>query len=246
MAKGRLHPLIPGVYAVGRPDLTRHGRWMAAVLACGPNAYLSHESAAALWEIRNVQGAAIDVSLLAGSARRRPGINVHRRTALGPGDLTTRHNIPVTTVIRTLLDLAPRLKEDQLEAAISEANKHGHLDPDSLRASLEERRGQPGVATLRTLLDRHTLLLTDSELERRFLPLVARAGLPPPLTQQYVNGFRVDFYWPDLGLVVETDGLRYHRTAAQQARDRVRDQAHTAAGLTQLRFMRRSATSPGR
>jgi len=78
--------------------------------------------------------------------------------------------------------------------------------------------------------------MTDSELERRFLPLVDQAGLPRPLTQQRLNGFKVDFFWPGLGLVIETDGLRYHRTPAEQARDRLRDQTHTAAGLTQLRF----------
>ena len=92
------------------------------------------------------------------------------------------------------------------------------------------------MAALRETLDRRTLVLTDSELERRFLPIARRAGLPPPQTQSMVNGFRVDFSWPELGLVVETDGLRYHRTPAQQAADRVRDQAHTAAGLTPLRF----------
>lgn len=89
---------------------------------------------------------------------------------------------------------------------------------------------------LRETLDRRTFTLTDSELERRFLPLARRAGLPAPQTQAWVNGFKVDFYWPELGLVVETDGLRYHRTPAQQARDRVRDQAHAAAGLACLRF----------
>lgn len=94
----------------------------------------------------------------------------------------------------------------------------------------------PGVGPSREILDRFTFRLTDSELERRFLPLCVEAGLPLPLTRQRVNGFRVDFFWPDLGLVVETDGLRYHRTTAQQARDRLRDQAHTAAGLTPLRF----------
>jgi len=105
-----------------------------------------------------------------------------------------------------------------------------------LRGALEALDGQRGVAALRDLLDRQTLTLTDSELERRFLPIVQRAGLPRPLTQRRVNSFRVDFFWPQLGLVVETDGLRYHRTAGQQARDRLRDQTHAAAGLTTLRF----------
>lgn len=103
-------------------------------------------------------------------------------------------------------------------------------------------RHRRGVPALRALLDRRTFTLTDSQLERRFLRLVRGAGLPRPLTGQRVNGFKVDFYWPDLGLVVETDGLRYHRTATQQARDRRRDQAHAAAGLTPLRFTHAQVT----
>jgi very-short-patch-repair endonuclease len=105
-----------------------------------------------------------------------------------------------------------------------------------LRSHLAGLMGGRGVPRLRELLDRRTFTLTDSELERRFLPLTRKVGLPMPQTGRYVNGFRVDFYWPDLGLIVETDGLRYHRTLAQQARDRLRDQAHLAAGLTPLRF----------
>jgi very-short-patch-repair endonuclease len=97
---------------------------------------------------------------------------------------------------------------------------------------------RPGLAVLRGSLDRNTFTTTDSVLERRFLALVRESGLPMPLTQQRVNGYRVDFYWPELGLVVETDGLRYHRTPAQQAVDHRRDHAHAAAGLERLRFPR--------
>ena len=92
------------------------------------------------------------------------------------------------------------------------------------------------MGILRAILERSTFVLTESELERRFLPIAARAGLSPPLTQQRVNGFKVDFYWPDLGLIVETDGLRYHRTPQQQPWDHHRDHTHVAAGLTPLRF----------
>ena len=92
------------------------------------------------------------------------------------------------------------------------------------------------MPALRTVLDEATFTLTDAELERLFLPIARRAGLSKPRTREYVNSFRVDFYWPDLGLVVETDGLRYHRTATQQARDTVRDNAHRAAGLVPVRF----------
>ncbi len=164
MAVGRLYAVARGVYVVGRPELTPHGQWMAAVLACGPGAMLSHGSAAALWGIGE-EWREIEVTVRTASPRRRAG-----------------------------------------------------------------------VRPLRTMLDRRTFRLTREQLERRFLPLAERVGLPLPLTKQWINGFEVDFYWPDLGFVIETDGLRYHRTPAEQARDRLRDQAHTAAGMTQLRF----------
>jgi uncharacterized protein DUF559 len=222
---------------MGRPDLTIYGRWMAAVLSCGPEATLSHESAAALWEIRPMRNGKIHLSLPSASISRRANIVLHRRL-LAESDVAQRKGIPVTTPICTLIDLATRLDREQLEAAINEADKRELTDPEALRAALGEVSRRPGVGVLRRLLDRRTFTLTDSELERRFLPLAGKAGLPPPQTGHRVNGFKVDFYWPDLGLVVETDGLRYHRTPAQQARDRLRDQAHAAAGLTPLRFTR--------
>jgi very-short-patch-repair endonuclease len=230
----RLHPVHRGVYAVGRPQLTRHGVFIAAVLSCGPGAALSHDAAGEVLGIRKRRANPIDVTV-PGAERRRSGIRVHRRP-LPAADITHCHGIPVTSVVRTLLDLAQHLPRHELEAAVNEADKLDLIDPERLRAVLDGRGRQRGVAALRALLDRHALTLTDSELERRFLPIARRAGLPAPLTQRRVNGFRVDFYWPDLGLVVETDGLRYHRTPAQQAMDRRRDQAHAAAGLTALRF----------
>jgi very-short-patch-repair endonuclease len=209
---------------------------MAAVLACGQDAVLSHESAAALWGIAPEAVGLIDVSVPFGSFNRPPGIRVHRRYGLRPADLTETRAIPVTTPIQTLLDLATRWDEARLERAVNEADRLDLVNPDQLRDALDSYDGERGVARLRTLLDRRTFRLTDSELERVFLPLVADAGLPIPLTRQRVNGFLVDFYWPELRLVVETDGLRYHRTPSQQARDLLRDQVHAAAGLTPLRF----------
>jgi very-short-patch-repair endonuclease len=144
--------------------------------------------------------------------------------------------IPVTSPALTLVDLAARLQDGPLEAAVNEADKLNRIDTETLRAELDTYQGVAGVGRLRRLLDRRAFRLTDSELERLFLRLVRRAGLPEPLTQQRLNGFRVDFYWPELGLVIETDGLRYHRTPSQQARDRVRDQAQVAAGLMVVRF----------
>lgn len=167
---------------------------------------------------------------------RRAGITVHRRTGLSQQDITTHRGVPVTTPIPTLIDLATCSTRDEVEEAINAADKLQLTDPETLRKAVGERGREAGTAILRELLDRRTFVLTESRLERLLLPIARRAGLPPPLTQQWINGYRGDFYWPDLGLVVEADGLRYHRTPQQQNADRRRDQAHTAAGLTALRF----------
>ena len=138
--------------------------------------------------------------------------------------------------MRTLVDLAARADRAEIEALVNQADKLDLIDPETLRAQVDKLPPQPGVPALRDVLDSATFTLTDSELERRFLPIAQRAGLPKPLTRQHLNGYRVDFFWPALGLVVETDGLRYHRTPSQQARDAERDNAHRAAGLTPVRF----------
>lgn len=238
VATGRLHRVARGVYAVGRPELSRHGVWMMAVLRACPGAVLSHESAGVLWGIHPRESRGIEVSIPTRGGRRVTDIRVHRRGTLRPQDTTRRHDIPVTSPLCTVVDLATRLEDDSLEAVVNEADKLDLIAPDKLRAGLDELERRRGAPRLRKLLDRRTFTMTDSELERRFLPIARSVGLPEPLTQHQLNGFRVDFYWPDLGLVVETDGLRYHRTASQQTRDRVRDQTHTAAGLTPLRFTR--------
>ncbi|HEX6586763.1 MAG TPA: type IV toxin-antitoxin system AbiEi family antitoxin domain-containing protein [Solirubrobacterales bacterium] len=248
LRKGRLHHVRDGgrvwrgVYAVGRPELTRRGRWMAAALCAGPDAVLSHETAAALWGFRRYGGAREIELTVPASGRRPPGLRVHRRATLAGEDRAAHDGIPVTSPLRTLIDLGTRLQPRQLEAAINEADKLDLIDPEALRAAIKTRAGLHGIASLRTILDRRTFVLTDSELERRFLRLASRAGLPRPETGRYLNGFKVDFYWAKLGLVVETDGLRYHRTPAQQARDRQRDQSHAAAGLMPLRFTHAQVT----
>jgi transcriptional regulator with AbiEi antitoxin domain of type IV toxin-antitoxin system len=180
VATGRLHRVFAGVYAVGRPALTQQGRWMAAVLACGSGAVLSHGSAAALWGIRPPAGSRIDVSLPGCFRPRRPGIIIHRRPTLNERDVTHRDGIPVTTPVCTLIDLAARLEPGPLEAAINEADKVGLTDPEELRAALTQPVRRPGVRRLREVLDRRTFTLTDSEFERRFLPLARAAGYLSP------------------------------------------------------------------
>jgi very-short-patch-repair endonuclease len=233
VARGRLHPVRRGVYAVGRSQLTREGRWSAALLCCGGGAALSHESAAELWAVRPRSPAAIEISVPAQRRPRALGVLVHRRSQLTVVRVLA---LPVTAIVDTLVDLAVRLQPGELERAVNEADRLDLIDPESLRAALGEMRGRHGVRPLCSILDRRTFTLTDSDLERRFLPIARAAGLPKPETGRRLNGFKVDFVWPELGLVVETDGLRYHRTPAQQSRDRLRDQAHLAAGLTPVRF----------
>jgi len=236
LATGRLHLICAGVYAVGRRELTAHGRWMAAVLACGDGAGLSHRSAAELWGIGHEERGRIDVTIRRRSRLERKGLKVRSRPSLDARGFVHRHGIPVTTPVQTLIDLATELKPLRLERAVNEADKLDLVDPETLRRALDGHRGEPGVKKLATLLDRHTFRLSDSDLEVLFRPIAMAAGLPIPLTKQWVLDHEVDFHFPALGLIVETDGLRYHRTPSQQARMARRDQTHVAAGLRVLRF----------
>jgi len=241
LANGRLHLLMRGVYAVGRPTVGKRGWWMAAVLACGSEALLSHHSAAALWRIRHTGLAEIrkrDIHVVVPRAnpKQRPGIRAHRRVGHSAPGRREVEGIPVTHPVATLVDLATDLPDGQLETAVNEADHLKLVDPERLRRALDALPRWPGAARLGRLLDGPTIALTTTELERLFLPLALRAGLPAPHTQVWLDGYRVDFHWPELGLVVETDSLRYHRTPFKQARDKRRDNAHAGSGLTTLRF----------
>jgi very-short-patch-repair endonuclease len=230
---GRLYPLWPGVYAVGTPAVPKVGIWTAAVYACGAGAGISHADATAIWRIGRAMPGRIEVSVPRSSHPRPKGIKVHRRRAF---ELTTRLGIPVTTPACTIVDMAPRLGRDRIEAMIGDADILGLVTPAAVRAAAAAHPQRPGAARVIGVLDRREFRLTRSHLERLLIPIALRVGYPMPLTRAWVNGYEVDFYWPELRLIVETDGLTYHRTAAQQAKDRVRDQVHTAAGLTVLRF----------
>jgi very-short-patch-repair endonuclease len=238
LAGGRLHRTEwRGVYAVGRPDLTRHGRLTSAVLSCGPEAVLSHASAGDLWGIRPRRGREVHVSVPAGGQRRRRrGVVVHRRS-LSRRDMTRTWGIPVTTPIRTLLDLAAATRDrHRVERDIDQAHARNLLKVEALVREIDAARGQPGAPLMRAIVDRDLFVLTDSELERLFVPIARRAGLERPHSQVRVNGHRVDFHFPSIDLVVECDSLRYHRTAFEQRQDRLRDQAHDAAGTPYTRY----------
>jgi len=208
---------------------------MASVLACGEGALLSHHSAAALWEIGSEQGV-VDVSVTRRAELKRRGLRVRGRPSLSAESVTSHDDIPVTTPLQTLIDLSTELTPIRLERAANEADKRDLIDPETLRTELDRHIGEPGVKALRARLDKRTFRLSDSDLEVLFRPIAMEAGLPPPITKETVNGFEVDFFFPELGLVIETDGLRYHRTPSTQTRDARRDRAHTLAGMTPLRF----------
>jgi hypothetical protein len=209
---------------------------MAAVLACGIGAALSHRSAGVLWGIVAREGAAIDVSIRGTREVRRAGLHAHRRPTLLDTDVTRRNWLPVTTPAQTMVDMATQLSRSELERAVNDADKRDVIHVGALRAALDDHGGVPGVRPLRTLIDRLTFRLSDSELEVRFRPIAVAAGLPQPFSKRWVNGFEADFFWPQLGLVVETDGARFHRTPSAQARDARRDRTHLLAGMTPLRF----------
>lgn len=203
--------------------------------ACGEGFALDGESGAALWGVRSNEGKQIEVAGPGGAGRRLDGIRTKRVRELGR-HTTHVDNIPVLSLPLLLVHLAPRLSQSALEAAINEANKMDLIHVEQLRRELEPLRGRPGVAKLRRMIDRATFRYTDSDLERAMRPIYRAAGLGEPQTQVWVNGKRVDFYWPELDFVIETDGGRFHRTAFQQTKDRRRDQAHTLAHTAFLRF----------
>ena len=192
---------------------------MAAVLAAGPGAMVSHASAAFLWGLIAFWPAGpIHVTGPGDRGRRRPGWS-STVAALTGRDRAERHGIPVTSPARTIVDTAPELSAEQLERRINLADSLDLIDPEALAAELPRMRGQRGVRPVRNLIEQYTFRLTDSELEQRFLRVAAPLRLGPPTTRRRLNGFRTDFVWPDLGLVVEADSLRYHRTPGQQQRD---------------------------
>jgi very-short-patch-repair endonuclease len=230
--RGRLHPVHAGVFAVGRPDLTREGVFMAAVLACGDGAALSHPSAAEHWRIRARHGGAIHVSVPAGRRHpRRKGITVHRRSACV--EVRVRSGIPVTSPIDTIVDIAPGLTEARLERAINEAAILDLVEPETLRAKLPSR---PGARKVARLLDRHSYVVTETVLEQKLVPIAFAAGLGKPETQVQTEGGRVDFLLREVGVLVEADGYRFHRTASQQSNDAARHHTHVLAGIVPLRF----------
>jgi uncharacterized protein DUF559/putative AbiEi antitoxin of type IV toxin-antitoxin system len=238
---GRLHRVHAGVYAVGHPRLTQRGCWMAAVLACGEAALLSHRSAAELWGIGTYLDIRIDVTVPDRSGRHRPHIAVHRPRSLPEEDRGELDGIPVTTPARTIRDLASVVGASRLQRAFHEADRLGLLDVPALAALCTRTSGRRGAGRLRALLATHIGPSpgTRSALEHRFLDLCHRAGLPTPAINVPVCDYEVDALWPAQRLVVELDGYAFHHARKAFETDRTRDAALQLAGYRVLRVTHR-------
>jgi very-short-patch-repair endonuclease len=233
---GRLHRVHRGVYSVGHPNLVPEGREMAAVLACGPASALSHWSAAGRWGILRARGAVVDV-VVGGRAEGRQGIRIHRASSLHPHDFSRRDGIPITSVSRTLLDLAAVAPPRTLGRAINEADRQGRLNRRAMQEQLVRDRGRRGAKRLRAVLaaTHPATRRTRSDLEILFLELCRRHCLPTPRPNVKIHGIEVDFHFPGTRLIVEIDGYEYHRTAAEFDNDRRRDARLKALGYEVVR-----------
>jgi hypothetical protein len=236
---GRLHRLYLGVYAVGHAHLGREGRRLAAVLACGEGAVLSHRSAAAHWGLLQTSQAGIDVTARRGR-REVEGIRLHWSRSLAAQDTAAHEGMPITSLARTLLDLAATVRPDRLERALAQAERLQLYDHAAIADVLSRSNGHRGRAAL-TRATAEEPKLTRSELEVIFLRLVRQAGLPEPRSNLPLAALdhprlEPDFYWPTHRLVVETDGWETHSTRAAFQTDRRRDAALVAAGWRVMRF----------
>jgi very-short-patch-repair endonuclease len=231
-----LHPLHRGVYAVGHTALAPLARQLAAVLACGEGAVVSHRSAAgAIWRLVDAIDDVVDITIPR-SNRRRPGLRVHRSRVLDAEDTRVVRGIPVTSVPRTLVDLAEEVTDRELERAFDEALTRRLATATSITAAVHRLHGRRGTSRLRALLERDTEpTFTRSEAEERLLGLIRNAGLPPPQVNARIATHTVDFAWRDPQLIVETDGYRFHSTRTVFERDRIRDAELTGAGFRVIR-----------
>jgi very-short-patch-repair endonuclease/predicted transcriptional regulator of viral defense system len=230
----RIHPLHPGVYAVGHRVLSQRGRWMAAVLSAGDGAVLSHRSAAALWGIRSGSGGQIHVT----TDRKSRSTGPLRRhySVLAADEIAIVDAIPVTNVPRTIFDLAAEAPPEAVEAALREAEYRRLYDKLSLPDLLVRHPRRRGASSVRAALARlgESPGRIDSDLEERFLPFLDQHGLPRPHFNVWleVEGerYRVDCLWPAARQIVELDGWDGHRTLTAFREDRARDRRLRAAG----------------
>lgn len=229
--RGDLVPLHQGVFALGHERIGRRGRWLAAVLACGRTAALSHGSAAALWGLRAARPGEVEVLRRSGGGRH-DGVRIHQTRRLHEDEVTLEQRIPVTVIERTLIDIAGRSTDAELERLLVAADRSGRLSWSRLDRLLWRRKGRKGAGRLfRIAMEMDPEAReTRSDGEVDFLALLRRAGLPAPAVNALVAGHMVDFLWPEQGVIVETDSWEYHGSRPSFEEDRRRDVELTAAG----------------
>ena len=234
-AAGRLHRLHQGVYAVGHTAARREAQWLAAVLACGDGAVLSHRSAAALWQLADDRGAQPHVTVPSRNGRRRPAMTVHRG-ALALADQRVVAGIPLTSPARTLADLSCSASDERFTRLVREAQFRRILDPQAV-SELISRRPCRRLSALVS-----EAAVTQTELEDRLLSICDRFAIPRPLTQHRLHGRWLDFAWPQRRVVVETDGWQSHSTRAVFQADRTISNALQLDGWVVLRFTHEDLT----
>jgi predicted transcriptional regulator of viral defense system len=244
---GRLHRLHREAFAVGHRRVNQRGRWLAAVLACDEGALLSHRSAAALWGLTRQRSSVVDVTGRGGRQFRpgREGICLHRGR-IHSCEVAEHAGIPVTTVARTLFDLAEVVDFQQLRRAWEEADRLGLLELKAVERVCDLGYGRHALRPIRPLLtEARAPVTTRSPLEDRFAEFYREhlADLPPPLTNISILGHEVDAYWPGHRLVVEMDSWEYHHHRAAFESDRARDAAMQAAGYRVIRLTHRQLES---
>ena len=247
LRSGRLHSYYRGVYLLGHEALTLKGRMMAAVLAYGPEAVLSHRSAAMWREILQSARAKIDVTVPGRTRRAQHGIDLHLVRSLDPRDVTVHEGVPITTIPRTLLDLAEVLPRRRLKAAIETADRRGWFDGTAVQELLARSPGRHGLKPLQSLLvDFEYDSLSRSELEALFFDFCAESGIPLPTMNVPILGYTVDAHWPGTNVIVELDSRAFHLNAKAFEEDRKRDTQLVLAGYRVVRITHRQLTrEPG-
>jgi very-short-patch-repair endonuclease len=228
LRSGRLHLVLPAVYAVGHSVLSWRGKLRAALLWAGPDAVLSHMTAASLWDLLPSASTNVHITVPRGGKTSRGWVRVHHTRQRTLAEL---NGFPVTTVPRTLADIAPLVRQDRLEQAVEQAARRNKLDFGAVE----------GPKKLRSLIAQFDPLApqTNPGIERTFLKLVRAYGLPQPKANVQVGPYVVDFLWPDQKLIVELDSLQHHRRPSVFEADRKRDIHLQRLGYTVLRVTHR-------
>ncbi len=240
---GDLHRVHRGVYLAGHEAQAPWAAEHAALLACGERAVLSHASAAFAWSMIDQAPDCVEVTVVGGRRRPRPGIRVHHVSEMDAEDSARVQGMPVTAPARTVIDYASGASDQELERAVAEARIRGLLRTGAVTQGLERARRRPGVARVRALLQsEREPTLTRSEAERRLRRVIVAARLPVPQFNVRIAGYEVDAIWPAHRLIVEVDGFRFHGHRAAFERDRAKDAALVVAGYRVVRITWRQLT----